>query len=189
MAVAFIGCACPVRHGWGSGEHTSEFQSPFNSLFRFFFLMIRPPPRSTLFPYTTLFRSGLLVVARRHGDDDAAEQLGRAAHHVFMTQRDRIESSGIDGNHVVAHGGRFHWLRVPCPARMAHYALRCSMAGRLCDSRAPARERGRGSALYSSCGALRSRWAWTAPAFRWRNSCRPPASASCSSVQAWGASR
>src|SRR5256885_14581117 len=26
-------------------------------LFIFFFLMIRPPPRSTLFPYTTLFRS------------------------------------------------------------------------------------------------------------------------------------
>ena len=25
-----------------------------------FFLMIRRPPRSTLFPYTTLFRSGLL---------------------------------------------------------------------------------------------------------------------------------
>src|SRR5947207_7067846 len=24
---------------------------------RFFFLIIRPPPRSTLFPYTTLFRS------------------------------------------------------------------------------------------------------------------------------------
>src|SRR2546429_6735820 len=27
------------------------------SLHRFFFLMIRRPPRSTLFPYTTLFRS------------------------------------------------------------------------------------------------------------------------------------
>src|SRR5687768_18424227 len=26
-------------------------------VFLFFFLMIRPPPRSTLFPYTTLFRS------------------------------------------------------------------------------------------------------------------------------------
>src|SRR5438270_12988960 len=26
-------------------------------MFSFFFLMIRPPPRSTLFPYTTLFRS------------------------------------------------------------------------------------------------------------------------------------
>src|SRR5437773_9376087 len=29
--------------------------SPLTLLF--FFLMIRPPPRSTLFPYTTLFRS------------------------------------------------------------------------------------------------------------------------------------
>src|SRR5256886_16746967 len=28
------------------------------SSFLFFFLMIRRPPRSTLFPYTTLFRSG-----------------------------------------------------------------------------------------------------------------------------------
>src|SRR2546429_4927116 len=28
----------------------------------FFFLMIRRPPRSTLFPYTTLFRSGRAVV-------------------------------------------------------------------------------------------------------------------------------
>src|SRR2546427_11743203 len=27
------------------------------SIFTFFFLMIRRPPRSTLFPYTTLFRS------------------------------------------------------------------------------------------------------------------------------------
>src|SRR2546427_3713989 len=31
----------------------------------FFFLMIRRPPRSTLFPYTTLFRSG--VPGRREG--------------------------------------------------------------------------------------------------------------------------
>src|SRR3712207_9135517 len=30
----------------------------------FFFLMIRRPPRSTLFPYTTLFRSALLPVVR-----------------------------------------------------------------------------------------------------------------------------
>src|SRR3712207_5890121 len=29
----------------------------FRSLYCFFFLMIRRPPRSTLFPYTTLFRS------------------------------------------------------------------------------------------------------------------------------------
>src|SRR2546427_6664346 len=30
----------------------------------FFFLMIRRPPRSTLFPYTTLFRSALAVSAK-----------------------------------------------------------------------------------------------------------------------------
>src|SRR5260370_32166831 len=29
----------------------------------FFFLMIRRPPRSTLFPYTTLFRSAMLELA------------------------------------------------------------------------------------------------------------------------------
>src|SRR6516164_133799 len=31
--------------------------SNLNSFFFFFFLSIRPPPTSTLFPYTTLFRS------------------------------------------------------------------------------------------------------------------------------------
>src|SRR2546429_9300859 len=31
--------------------------SPYLLFFSFFFLMIRRPPRSTLFPYTTLFRS------------------------------------------------------------------------------------------------------------------------------------
>src|SRR5438045_8382722 len=30
----------------------------FTHILLFFFLMIRRPPRSTLFPYTTLFRSG-----------------------------------------------------------------------------------------------------------------------------------
>src|SRR3712207_7489741 len=37
----------------------------------FFFLMIRRPPRSTLFPYTTLFRSDLLdraVLSTRQSD-------------------------------------------------------------------------------------------------------------------------
>src|SRR2546429_899412 len=43
----------------------------------FFFLMIRRPPRSTLFPYTTLFRSneGRLQALRGMGKLDAAEQL------------------------------------------------------------------------------------------------------------------
>src|SRR6266498_5643154 len=38
----------------------------FFSVF-FFFLMIRRPPRSTLFPYTTLFRSGAARTGRRDG--------------------------------------------------------------------------------------------------------------------------
>src|SRR2546423_11412576 len=33
------------------------FHAALPELFLFFFLMIRRPPRSTLFPYTTLFRS------------------------------------------------------------------------------------------------------------------------------------
>src|SRR3712207_9201172 len=34
-------------------------------IYIFFFLMIRRPPRSTLFPYTTLFRSWLAVVVEQ----------------------------------------------------------------------------------------------------------------------------
>src|SRR5436305_10591833 len=33
----------------------------------FFFLMIRRPPRSTLFPYTTLFRSARVLEVMPHG--------------------------------------------------------------------------------------------------------------------------
>src|SRR5438132_13689407 len=45
----------------------------------FFLLMLRPPPRSTLFPYTTLFRSGLswqinpTVLGKMLGDPDPAK--------------------------------------------------------------------------------------------------------------------
>src|SRR5947208_1486857 len=40
--------------GLRSEEHTSELQSPDHLVCR---LLLRPPPTSTLFPYTTLFRS------------------------------------------------------------------------------------------------------------------------------------
>src|SRR3990167_6679247 len=40
-----------------SEEHTSELQSQSNHVSRLLFIIIRPPPRSTLFPSTTLFRS------------------------------------------------------------------------------------------------------------------------------------
>src|SRR2546429_1369608 len=49
-----------------------------NRFFRFFFLMIRRPPRSTLFPYTTLFRS-LGAAFARSGDRDSALRYIRQA--------------------------------------------------------------------------------------------------------------
>src|SRR6266700_6717237 len=44
----------------------------------FFFLMIRRPPRSTLFPYTTLFRSD-----RSPGADDHRHPLGHVVGHAL----------------------------------------------------------------------------------------------------------
>src|SRR5256885_13082552 len=42
-------------------------------ILRFFFLMIRRPPRSTLFPYTTLFRS----LSLQSGDDMILKRMKR----------------------------------------------------------------------------------------------------------------
>src|SRR3712207_8770591 len=42
----------------------------------FFFLMIRRPPRSTLFPYTTLFRSSLLAYRHPAGQVELVHRLG-----------------------------------------------------------------------------------------------------------------
>src|SRR5258708_33163054 len=38
----------------------------------FFFLMIRRPPRSTLFPYTTLFRSTMGMISMKPGSASGA---------------------------------------------------------------------------------------------------------------------
>src|SRR5947207_4080105 len=53
--------------------------------------MIRRPPRSTLFPYTTLFRSGRRVQPldghhRRHGDGDVVARRGRSEEHTSELQ-------------------------------------------------------------------------------------------------------
>src|SRR5438876_3180826 len=65
------------------------FSLSFTFLF-FFFLMIRRPPRSTLFPYTTLFRShGLRGSAPR-----AAGGAGRCRHSQFQDRKStRLNSS------------------------------------------------------------------------------------------------
>src|SRR3712207_7291798 len=79
----------------------------------FFFLMIRRPPRSTLFPYTTLFRSALgdlgdiarglehlersLEIARRHWTQFAA---GRAYHNLDRKST-RLNSSHANISYAV----------------------------------------------------------------------------------------
>src|SRR2546422_11386292 len=47
-------------------------------VFLFFFLMIRRPPRSTLFPYTTLFRSGFseILAARPLAPEEVRRMAG-----------------------------------------------------------------------------------------------------------------
>src|SRR5690348_17702173 len=52
---------------------------PDTVLLSFFFLMIRRPPRSTLFPYTTLFRSQQLSVQRAGHRPDQGQPLGGLA--------------------------------------------------------------------------------------------------------------
>src|SRR2546429_7091045 len=56
----------------------------------FFFLMIRRPPRSTLFPYTTLFRS--------RGTGCRHIRRGRSAHRLGSNGRDR-KSTRLNSSH------------------------------------------------------------------------------------------
>src|SRR2546422_4075421 len=93
----------------------------------FFFLMIRRPPRSTLFPYTTLFRSIRLVralvravahdaceaqrQATRIGgarldavERDLHDQLGSYEHHVSVASGLELEQLGrLPLEHFVRH--------------------------------------------------------------------------------------
>src|SRR5476649_3020638 len=58
----------------------------------FFFLMIRRPPRSTLFPYTTLFRS--------QGVDARRRNRGNADSHGVLGGEDR-KSTRLNSSHTV----------------------------------------------------------------------------------------
>src|SRR5256885_9246681 len=64
-------------------------------MFIFFFLMIRRPPRSTLFPYTTLFRSLLGPGQERHAHLPARPDQGGADR-----RRDR-KSTRLNSSHLV----------------------------------------------------------------------------------------
>src|SRR5437868_9006459 len=62
----------------------------------FFFLMIRRPPRSTLFPYTTLFRSHAGADQRRCAGAGVGD---RGGHRDFPLQADR-KSTRLNSSHV-----------------------------------------------------------------------------------------
>src|SRR2546422_8249375 len=73
----------------------------------FFFLMIRRPPRSTLFPYTTLFRSECLGVriaeavaagAARRRDRGQCVRRGREGRHRLPAVPDR-KSTRLNSSH------------------------------------------------------------------------------------------
>src|SRR2546422_5848421 len=68
----------------------------------FFFLMIRRPPRSTLFPYTTLFRSirnvGGDVAVRRFG-----ELFGPRKHAAHERAIVRVDDAAVDVPQLHAH--------------------------------------------------------------------------------------
>src|SRR5438876_12440679 len=51
----------------------------------FFFLMIRRPPRSTLFPYTTLFRSVTLWQGKFFSLPGSLQSLGKGIREVTVT--------------------------------------------------------------------------------------------------------
>src|SRR3989442_4501701 len=101
--------------------------SPRNTL-HLFFLMIRRPPRSTLFPYTTLFRSGL-PEAQRSGARDhplqgplpVARRTGRAPHPLLLGSTRERPLAGPT-HHPVWPGTK---VDTPCPG-----VLRLEMPGR-----------------------------------------------------------
>src|SRR2546421_11530929 len=77
----------------------------------FFFLMIRRPPRSTLFPYTTLFRSGTRTGTRgalkaRDNSGEFSERITSDGSNIPRLQRSQ--------SYLAAHLGR-------CP-RLLHFA-------------------------------------------------------------------
>src|SRR3712207_8832905 len=67
----------------------------------FFFLMIRRPPRSTLFPYTTLFRSVRAVAERLVGLEGGGDH--RLLLDVVDIGRDGPALGGLEGQPGAAH--------------------------------------------------------------------------------------
>src|SRR5689334_24655190 len=87
--------------------------------------MIRPPPESTLFPYTTLFRSRGEALERAHGLEVASRRfLGRHQHHGGATVG---ELAGVTGGDelALAHDGDRKSTRLNSSHSSISYAVFC----------------------------------------------------------------
>src|SRR2546428_13775960 len=78
--------------------------------------MIRRPPRSTLFPYTTLFRSALMDDQRPHGRPERTQRVAdqRLAQEIDPHDEHQTRRAADD----LHHGGRR--IPQPQPAGLAH---------------------------------------------------------------------
>src|SRR6476660_10287545 len=72
----------------------------FSFLF-FFFLMIRRPPRSTLFPYTTLFRSAAAVRAGAAPAPDRGTGRGPSRHGARAPPSPDRKSTRLNSSHQI----------------------------------------------------------------------------------------
>src|SRR2546425_12623766 len=95
---------------------------------KFFFLMIRRPPRSTLFPYTTLFRSrasrGVPRLVREV--DCALYDMPRAADDLWARRR----GAERDSEHAVGVEGRRQRVFRVCEGHVAPHVVRVELSTR-----------------------------------------------------------
>src|SRR2546429_9980377 len=69
----------------------------------FFFLMIRRPPRSTLFPYTTLFRATGIPAAGETAGEVSRQQIGRDGETAKQLKLALAEVCGLRATWIVFH--------------------------------------------------------------------------------------
>src|SRR2546425_8602326 len=77
--------------------------------FFFFFLMIRRPPRSTLFPYTTLFRSrnGSGGLIGQRNEREVSDLYTLTSHHKTPVELLVLESSPVSTNDQIKVEAKF----------------------------------------------------------------------------------
>src|SRR2546427_4699066 len=111
----------------------------------FFFLMIRRPPRSTLFPYTTLFRSAVHAdevadVARAREGDRRDQPVRQEQSGLEAEARRRLAAPLLEPLEATLHGGRDPGSRAGLDPRQLIVGPRQRTGDGLENGVAPARD-------------------------------------------------